>query len=180
MCLSVSRCLRCRCAMTAADGTMMSISTVSYELSHITYVWKNDEDTLRKSPSLTTLNAYLIQNATTTCPIKASWRGKFEIYTHTGTHTHMPTKPPSYYCATYFNHIHFIKMNMDDGMLVHFRQHIRLCVCVCLLGYFQFHFFLLSSFDWPSVWRAYTVCFSFFEHMPHTEQSSIYIVAACA
>lgn len=54
-------------------------TVVSYELSHITYVWKNDEDTLRKSPSLTTLNAYLIQNATTTCPIKASWRGKFRI-----------------------------------------------------------------------------------------------------
>lgn len=49
---------------------------VSYEQSAITYVWKNDEDTLRKSPSLTTLNAYLIQNATTACPIKASWRGK--------------------------------------------------------------------------------------------------------
>ncbi|CAG9795239.1 unnamed protein product [Diatraea saccharalis] len=42
--------------------------------SAITYVWKNDEDTLRKSPSLTTLNAYLIQNQTIPCPIKASWR----------------------------------------------------------------------------------------------------------
>lgn len=52
---------------------------VSYEQSAITYVWKNDEDTLRKSPSLTTLNAYLIQNATTACPIKASWRGKLNI-----------------------------------------------------------------------------------------------------
>lgn len=49
---------------------------VSYEQSAITYVWKNDEDTLRKSPSLTTLNAYLIQNQTIACPIKASWRGK--------------------------------------------------------------------------------------------------------
>ncbi|GAB0090316.1 Neurotransmitter-gated ion-channel ligand-binding domain [Sergentomyia squamirostris] len=48
---------------------------VSYEQSAITYVWKNDEDTLRKSPSLTTLNAYLIQNQTIACPIKASWRG---------------------------------------------------------------------------------------------------------
>lgn len=37
---------------------------VSYEEQAITYVWKNDEDTLRKSPSLTTLNAYLIKNAT--------------------------------------------------------------------------------------------------------------------
>lgn len=51
--------------------------TVSYEQTAITYVWKNDEDTLRKSPSLTTLNAYLIHNQTTECPIKASWRGKF-------------------------------------------------------------------------------------------------------
>ncbi|XP_031631032.1 glutamate-gated chloride channel isoform X5 [Contarinia nasturtii] len=54
-----------------------ALESISYELSHITYVWKNDEDTLRKSPSLTTLNAYLIQNATTTCPIKASWRGNY-------------------------------------------------------------------------------------------------------
>lgn len=57
----------------------LHINLVSYELSHITYVWKNDEDTLRKSPSLTTLNAYLIQNATTICPIKASWRGELHI-----------------------------------------------------------------------------------------------------
>lgn len=49
---------------------------VSYEQSAIRYVWRNDEDTLRKSPSLTTLNAYLIKNATITCPIKNSWRGK--------------------------------------------------------------------------------------------------------
>lgn len=49
--------------------------TVSYEQSAITYVWKNDEDTLRKSPSLTTLNAYLIQNQTIACEIKGSWRG---------------------------------------------------------------------------------------------------------
>lgn len=52
------------------------VISVSYEQSAITYVWKNDEDTLRKSPSLTTLNAYLIQNQTIPCPIKASWRGK--------------------------------------------------------------------------------------------------------
>ncbi|XP_037043159.1 gamma-aminobutyric acid receptor subunit alpha-6 isoform X9 [Bradysia coprophila] len=52
-----------------------AMESISYEQSAITYVWKNDEDTLRKSPSLTTLNAYLIQNATTACPIKASWRG---------------------------------------------------------------------------------------------------------
>lgn len=56
--------------------------SVSYESSAITYVWKNDEDTLRKSPSLTTLNAYLIQNQTIACPIKASWRGK-NIYCKT-------------------------------------------------------------------------------------------------
>lgn len=53
---------------------------VSYEQSAITYVWKNDEDTLRKSPSLTTLNAYLIQNQTIPCPIKASWRGNILLY----------------------------------------------------------------------------------------------------
>lgn len=54
---------------------LLSVFSVSYEQSAITYVWKNDEDTLRKSPSLTTLNAYLIQNQTIACPIKASWRG---------------------------------------------------------------------------------------------------------
>nr|BAX77836.1 pH-sensitive chloride channel 1 isoform 44 [Bombyx mori] len=52
-----------------------ALESISYEQSAITYVWKNDEDTLRKSPSLTTLNAYLIQNQTIPCPIKASWRG---------------------------------------------------------------------------------------------------------
>lgn len=54
-----------------------ALESISYEQSAIRYVWKNDEDTLRKSPSLTTLNAYLIQNQTITCPIKASWRGEF-------------------------------------------------------------------------------------------------------
>lgn len=52
------------------------ISTVSYEEQAITYVWKNDEDTLRKSPSLTTLNAYLIKNATDVCDVKGNWRGE--------------------------------------------------------------------------------------------------------
>ncbi|XP_043481584.1 glutamate-gated chloride channel isoform X14 [Leptopilina heterotoma] len=54
-----------------------AIESISYEQTAITYVWKNDEGTLRKSPSLTTLNAYLIQNQTITCPIKASWRGNY-------------------------------------------------------------------------------------------------------
>ncbi|CRL03301.1 CLUMA_CG016337, isoform A [Clunio marinus] len=52
-----------------------ALESISYEQSAITYVWKNDEDTLRKSPSLTTLNAYLIQNQTIACEIKGSWRG---------------------------------------------------------------------------------------------------------
>ncbi|EDS35461.1 ligand-gated ion channel pHCl-C [Culex quinquefasciatus] len=56
--------------------------TLSYEQSAIRYVWKNDEDTLRKSPSLTTLNAYLIQNQTITCPIKASWRDVHKSHPH--------------------------------------------------------------------------------------------------
>ncbi|XP_050484433.1 uncharacterized protein LOC126870609 isoform X23 [Bombus huntii] len=51
-----------------------AIESISYEQSAITYVWKNDEGTLRKSPSLTSLNAYLIKNQTITCPIKVSWR----------------------------------------------------------------------------------------------------------
>lgn len=51
------------------------LCAVSYEEAQIKYVWKNDEDTLRKSPSLTTLNAYLIKNQTTACD-QNSWRGE--------------------------------------------------------------------------------------------------------
>ncbi|XP_018305889.1 pH-sensitive chloride channel 1 isoform X5 [Mycetomoellerius zeteki] len=54
-----------------------AIESISYEQTAITYVWKNDEGTLRKSPSLTALNAYLIKNQTITCPIKVSWRGNY-------------------------------------------------------------------------------------------------------
>ncbi|KAH9628885.1 hypothetical protein HF086_017814 [Spodoptera exigua] len=61
--------------MLSSEGVFPALM-VSYEQSAITYVWKNDEDTLRKSPSLTTLNAYLIQNQTIPCPIKASWRAE--------------------------------------------------------------------------------------------------------
>nr|CAD7262330.1 unnamed protein product [Timema shepardi] len=50
---------------------------LSYEQSAIRYVWKNDEDTLRKSPSLSTLNAYLISNHTIPCPFTAYWRGNY-------------------------------------------------------------------------------------------------------
>lgn len=53
---------------------------VSYEESAITYVWKNDEGTLRKSPSLTTLNAYLVKNGTIICPKLATWRGNIILY----------------------------------------------------------------------------------------------------
>ncbi|XP_012534340.1 glutamate-gated chloride channel isoform X8 [Monomorium pharaonis] len=58
-----------------------AIESISYEQTAITYVWKNDEGTLRKSPSLTSLNAYLIKNQTITCPIKVSWRadGQFMV-----------------------------------------------------------------------------------------------------
>ncbi|KAL7046805.1 hypothetical protein ACKWTF_002715 [Chironomus riparius] len=54
-----------------------SVESISYEESSITYVWKNDEDTLRKSPSLTTLNAYLIRNKTDDCDVKGTWRGNY-------------------------------------------------------------------------------------------------------
>lgn len=58
--------------------TLSSSRTVSYEEQAISYVWKNDEDTLRKSPSLTTLNAYLIKNATDVCDVKGNWRGEWQ------------------------------------------------------------------------------------------------------
>ncbi|XP_049821058.1 glutamate-gated chloride channel isoform X3 [Aethina tumida] len=54
-----------------------AMESISYEMTAIKYVWKNDEDVLRKSPSLTTLNAYLIENQTLICPIKSSWRGNY-------------------------------------------------------------------------------------------------------
>ncbi|XP_072766189.1 pH-sensitive chloride channel 1 isoform X13 [Anoplolepis gracilipes] len=56
-----------------------AIESISYEQTAITYVWKNDEGTLRTSPSLTSLNAYLIKNQTITCPIKVSWRADGQI-----------------------------------------------------------------------------------------------------
>ncbi|XP_034247656.1 glutamate-gated chloride channel isoform X5 [Thrips palmi] len=54
-----------------------AMESISYEQNQIRYVWKNDEDTLRTSPSLTSLNAYLIKNSTIPCPTKASWRGNY-------------------------------------------------------------------------------------------------------
>lgn len=49
-------------------------------MSAIKYVWKNDESTLKKSPSLKTLNAYLDRNHTTECPSTGSWRGKIVYF----------------------------------------------------------------------------------------------------
>lgn len=63
-------------SLTTLFLQFFTMFSVSYDLSAITYVWKNDEATLRKSPSLTTLNAYLIKNQTIPCPTKASWRGQ--------------------------------------------------------------------------------------------------------
>ncbi|KAL5235474.1 hypothetical protein ACI65C_002884 [Semiaphis heraclei] len=54
-----------------------SMESISYEMSAIKYVWKNDESTLKKSPSLKTLNAYLDRNHTTECPSTGSWRGNY-------------------------------------------------------------------------------------------------------
>ncbi|XP_059216194.1 uncharacterized protein LOC106086294 isoform X9 [Stomoxys calcitrans] len=51
-----------------------SMESISYEEPQIRYVWTNGEVTLLKSPSLTTLNAYLIKNQTTACE-QHSWRG---------------------------------------------------------------------------------------------------------
>lgn len=64
---------------TKKNYNFVFLRSVSYEESQITYVWKNDEDTLRKSPSLTTLNAYLIRNKTDDCDVRGNWRG--ELFT---------------------------------------------------------------------------------------------------
>ncbi|XP_073839563.1 pH-sensitive chloride channel 1 isoform X3 [Musca autumnalis] len=53
-----------------------SMESISYEEPQIRYVWTNGEVTLLKSPSLTTLNAYLIKNQTTACD-QHSWRGNY-------------------------------------------------------------------------------------------------------
>lgn len=74
-------------------------SIVSYEEQAITYVWKNDEDTLRKSPSLTTLNAYLIKNATDVCDVKGNWRGRNEnVYFRKNFKTLPASAPGNYSC----------------------------------------------------------------------------------
>ncbi|XP_064212061.1 pH-sensitive chloride channel isoform X18 [Tribolium castaneum] len=51
-----------------------SLESISYEMKSIKYVWKNDEDVLKKSSSLATLNAYLIKNQTSECNHKNNWR----------------------------------------------------------------------------------------------------------
>ncbi|XP_044259903.1 glutamate-gated chloride channel isoform X12 [Tribolium madens] len=51
-----------------------SLESISYEMKSIKYVWKNDEDVLKKSSSLATLNAYLIKNQTSECNQKNNWR----------------------------------------------------------------------------------------------------------
>ncbi|XP_068909420.1 glutamate-gated chloride channel isoform X12 [Tenebrio molitor] len=51
-----------------------SLESISYEMKSIKYVWKNDEDVLKKSASLATLNAYLIKNQTLECNWNNNWR----------------------------------------------------------------------------------------------------------
>ncbi|XP_044259895.1 glutamate-gated chloride channel isoform X5 [Tribolium madens] len=53
-----------------------SLESISYEMKSIKYVWKNDEDVLKKSSSLATLNAYLIKNQTSECNQKNNWRAE--------------------------------------------------------------------------------------------------------
>ncbi|XP_034484246.1 probable ligand-gated ion channel 46 [Drosophila innubila] len=74
-----------------------SMESISYEEAQIKYVWKNDEDTLRKSPSLTTLNAYLIKNQTTPCD-QNSWRGNYSCLQVELTFT----RDRAYYFTTVF------------------------------------------------------------------------------
>jgi hypothetical protein len=49
-------------------------------MKSIKYVWKNDEDVLKKSASLATLNAYLIKNQTLECNWNNNWRGKSQLH----------------------------------------------------------------------------------------------------
>ncbi|XP_065566566.1 glycine receptor subunit alpha-2-like isoform X1 [Artemia franciscana] len=52
-----------------------SVESISYERDRMVYQWSDDEGTLRKTPSLSSLNAYLIENSTTLCPDRFRWRG---------------------------------------------------------------------------------------------------------
>ena len=53
---------------------------VSYEMKNIKYKWKDEnEDVLKKSSSLATLNAYLIKNQTLECNSNNNWRGKRRV-----------------------------------------------------------------------------------------------------
>ncbi|XP_065566577.1 glutamate-gated chloride channel-like isoform X1 [Artemia franciscana] len=52
-----------------------SVESISYEKSRMLYQWTDDEATLRKTPSLSSLNAYLMENSTTVCPDRFRWRG---------------------------------------------------------------------------------------------------------
>ncbi|XP_075164060.1 pH-sensitive chloride channel 1 isoform X3 [Haematobia irritans] len=74
-----------------------SMESISYEEPQIRYVWTNGEVTLLKSPSLTTLNAYLIKNQTTACE-QHSWRGNYSCLQVDLTFT----RDRAYYFTTVF------------------------------------------------------------------------------
>ncbi|XP_063911655.1 glutamate-gated chloride channel alpha isoform X14 [Zophobas morio] len=55
-----------------------SLESISYEMKNIKYKWKDEnEDVLKKSSSLATLNAYLIKNQTLECNSNNNWRGNY-------------------------------------------------------------------------------------------------------
>ncbi|XP_063911643.1 glutamate-gated chloride channel subunit beta isoform X3 [Zophobas morio] len=54
-----------------------SLESISYEMKNIKYKWKDEnEDVLKKSSSLATLNAYLIKNQTLECNSNNNWRAE--------------------------------------------------------------------------------------------------------
>ncbi|KAH0809831.1 hypothetical protein GEV33_012960 [Tenebrio molitor] len=71
-----------------------SLESISYEMKSIKYVWKNDEDVLKKSASLATLNAYLIKNQTLECNWNNNWRDM----------THSPRENPPPRCCFGFQY----------------------------------------------------------------------------
>ncbi|XP_030761966.1 glutamate-gated chloride channel isoform X3 [Sitophilus oryzae] len=80
-----------------------SMESISYETTSMNYVWKNDEDVLRKSPSLTTLNAYLINNQTLPCPVQSSWRGMELFGNYSCLRVHLIfTRDRAFYFTTVF------------------------------------------------------------------------------
>ncbi|VVC25586.1 Hypothetical protein CINCED_3A016859 [Cinara cedri] len=111
-----------------------SMESISYEMSAIKYVWKNDESTLKKSPSLKTLNAYLDRNHTTECPSTGSWRGVTTMLNFFTTSNGFRSTLPVVSNLT--------AMNVWDGVCM-------CCIYASLLEFVLVNYVGRKRSDWP-------------------------------